>query len=293
MLKYDEVPRTLRAQVVLTMSRLFHYGRPEDAPIDSHWGAGPYKEIRENLCLEYGVLQLLGESYQRWNSAAELQTFVMEKASAEQVLDVVEQVLRTAEDRCWNEFDDCDHEAMEIVRDATQEMNQRLLEAGVGYQYESRQIVRLDSDLLHVQAVKPALTLLGTLDYGGPRDEFLRAHEHYRHGRHEVALLEAAKAFESTMKCICAQKGWQVGTATPNAAKLINVCLENGLVDSFWTSQLQNLNGLLQGVSTARNQRSGHGAGTEVREVPPELVRYALHMTASTIVFLIESANRK
>jgi hypothetical protein len=79
-----------------------------------------------------------------------------------------------------------------------EELNQRFKENGVGFQYEEGELVRVDSDLLHAEAVKPALTLLRTKRYAGPREEFLRAYEHYRHERHEEALTEALKASAAT-----------------------------------------------------------------------------------------------
>jgi hypothetical protein len=46
---------------------------------------------------------------------------------------------------------------------------------------------------------------------------------------------------------------------------------------------------LESGVPTARNKLGGHGQGTEVVEVPEHIVSYALHLTASAIVFLAEA----
>jgi hypothetical protein len=38
---------------------------------------------------------------------------------------------------------------------------------GIGYQYEARELVRVDSDLLHAEAVKPAIRLLRPPDMMG------------------------------------------------------------------------------------------------------------------------------
>ena len=46
---------------------------------------------------------------------------------------------------------------------------------------------------------------------------------------------------------------------------------------------------LIASSQVARNKVAGHGAGNEVREIPEYLVSYILHMTASTIVFLIKA----
>ena len=46
------------------------------------------------------------------------------------------------------------------VDDAVVELNTRFREHGIGYQFESNKIVRVDSQFLHQEAVKPALQLL-------------------------------------------------------------------------------------------------------------------------------------
>ena len=42
-------------------------------------------------------------------------------------------------------------------------------------------------------------------------------------------------------------------------------------------------------VPTVRNKTSGHGQGPTPTNVPEHMTRYVLHLTATTIVFLIES----
>ena len=148
----------------------------------------------------------------------------------------------------------------------------------------------MDSDLLHIEAVKPALTLLHAAGYEGPLKEFLTGHDHYHHGRIESAIGEALKAFESTMKVICDKKGWRHKKGD-TAAKLIDVCLKKGLVENFWQSHFSTLRCMLESrIPTARNNTAGHGQGSQVRDAPEHLAGYVLQMTASTIVFLIRSA---
>lgn len=47
---------------------------------------------------------------------------------------------------------------------------------------------------------------------------------------------------------------------------------------------------LESGVPTVRNRQSGHGHGVQVSDVSPHLARYALHLTAATILLLVECA---
>jgi len=159
----------------------------------------------------------------------------------------------------------------------------------VGYQFVEGQIVRIDSEVIHEEVVKPTVALLRGPEYAGAQDEFLKAHEHYRHGRAKEALVDCLKAFESTMRVICSKRGW---THDPHATSspLIQACFDNGLIDTFWESHFSALRTTLEsGVSTARNRLAGHGQGTQVVDVPPHLAAYVLHLTASAILFLAEA----
>ena len=150
-------------------------------------------------------------------------------------------------------------------------------------------IVRVDSDLLHTEAVKPALGLLRSPEYAGAQKEYLKAHEHYRHGRSKEALAECLKALESLMKAACAKRGWK---HDPNATSkvLIQVLFDHGLIPAFWNQHFSALRSTLEsGVPTARNRLAGHGQGTAIVDVPEHLVAYVLHLSASAIVFLAQS----
>lgn len=83
--------------------------------------------------------------------------------------------------------------ASAIADDAIRELNHRFQEHGVGYRFENGRIVRVNSQLIHSEVVKPALTLLGQKQYAGAQEEFLRAHEHYRAGRAKEALNECLR----------------------------------------------------------------------------------------------------
>ena len=93
--------------------------------------------------------------------------------------------------------------------DAIKELNFRFRDAGIGYQFESGKIIRLDSELLHDEVVRPALRLLRDPRFSGPEGEFLAAHAHYRAGEYKDCVTDALNAFESTMKAICDIKGWE------------------------------------------------------------------------------------
>jgi len=93
---------------------------------------------------------------------------------------------------------------------AIEELNQCFLENNLGYQYQNGRIIRIDSEYTHSEIVLPALQLLNEPEFKPALDEFLKGHEDYRRGRYEDAINEALKAFESTMKIICENKGWKI-----------------------------------------------------------------------------------
>jgi len=148
-------------------------------------------------------------------------------------------------------------------------LNSRFREHGIGYQLESGNIVRVDSQLVHSEVVKPAFYLLSHQRFAGANDEFLKAHEHYRHGRASETINECLKAFESVLKIICTAKGWPY-RAGDTAQTLLDVVFERGLLPSFLQGEFSGLRSVLESsVPTTRNKTSAHGQGAERKEVPP------------------------
>ncbi len=175
--------------------------------------------------------------------------------------------------------------------DAIEELNTRFKEHGIGYQFESGEVLRVDSEFSHSEIVKPTLSLLRGDGFAGANEEFLEAHQHYRHGRNKECLVSALKAFESVMKGVCKRKGW-VFKPSDTAKNLIAVCVANGLFPTYLESEITSLRTLLEsGVPTVRNRAGGHGQGTEPVAVPAYLARYALNLTASNALLLIDAAS--
>jgi len=285
---YDTIPQPLRVQVVHIWQDTIG---DRNEYHDSYRGAyGAYKLIVDALCREYGVFKLTGaKEYGDRNYLSELANFILLEQETEKVLDAIELSFRVI-DRMTRNFDYLHRQrASEIADEAIVELNARFQEHAVGFQLADGEIIRVDSKLIHAEVVKPALTLLHQKEYAGAQAEFLKAHEHYRHGNTKEALTECLKALESVMKAICDKRKWQY---PPNATSsgLIQCCFDNGLVPTFWTQQFSALRSTLEsGVPTARNKLGGHGQGSSIVCVPQHLVAYALHMTASAIVFLVES----
>ena len=279
---YDNLPSVLRVQVVHIIEDAFgvdHY--------ESECAEKAYESIRNKLCREYGLFELTECPKSAKHS---IFNFFLDEESVERALDVVElcgQVISRF--IATNQ-----HYQNNTIRkiepqDAVDELNERFKEHGVGYQFESGEIIRVDSQFLHSEAVKPTLLLLRGSGFRGANDEFLLAHEHYRHGRHKECLVDCLKALESTMKAICKLRGWPT-QPSDTAKALISTCFANGLVPPYLQSQFSSLRSLLEsGVPTIRNKIGGHGQGSDPVAVPEFMARYALNLTATCVLFLIEA----
>ncbi|MFZ1916408.1 MAG: hypothetical protein WAU58_02465 [Terriglobales bacterium] len=279
---YDEIHAPLRAQVVHVLRDLFGFV----GKYDYNGCLKTFEEIHDLLCREYGAFELSPNN--PFKADAKVVDFVVNHADHEQVLDVIEVSLRMAARRVMSNYYG-PQLSQEAVDNAVAEINTRFRERGVGYQYESGEIIRIDSQLLHSEAVKPALALLSAKEYAGANEEFLKAFEHYRKGDSKECLNECLKAFESTMKAICAKREWPF-KATDAAKDLIDVCLKNGLIPTLIQSHIGGVRAALESaIPTIRNRMSGHGQGAKVVDVPSHYASYMLHLTATTIKFLAES----
>ena len=173
--------------------------------------------------------------------------------------------------------------------DAIAELNQRFRGDGVGYQYESGKIIRVDSEFIHSKAMKPALRMLSDPMYEGANEEFLQAHEHYRAKKYEACMSECLKAFESCMKAICTKRRWKYKETDP-ASRLIGIIFDKKLIPSHMQSHFTSLRSTLEsGLPTARNRQAGHGQGVKKRTVPSYIAAYTLHLAASNILLLAKA----
>src|SRR5262245_14292220 len=284
---YDMIPQELRVQIVhilrdaLGDEQEYQYG---------DMVTRAYATIVTLLCREYGLFDLRdSKDYGDRNYLSELFNFILREVDVERVLDAVELAFQviSAESRRW---DYRHHEyAAEEADGAVAELNARFQQHGVGYRFEANEIIRIDSELLHSEVVKPALSFLHAPPFKAAQDEFLLAYEHYRHGRSKEALAECLKSLESTMKVIAAKRDWQ-HDANATAKRLLDLMIEKELVPQFWAQHFSGLRAMLEsGVPTVRNRLGGHGQGTEIVVVPNHLVAFALHQTAAAIVFLVSA----
>ena len=196
---YDDLPEPLREQIVQiwrdTLGNKERYyneykGRVKYA----------YRSIVDDLRREYGVSQLHPENR---DPITELVNFFLYEGDVEKALDAVELSFRFIDFGTRDYSAQYGYNSSERADDAIEELNTRFKEHGVGYQFTDGQIIRIDSEFIHTETVKPTLKLLNQPHYAGAQQEFLKAHEHYLKGNAKEALNECLKAFESVMKAIC------------------------------------------------------------------------------------------
>lgn len=284
--QYENLPHEFRVQIIhIWKSSIGRYYMPRDAFGGEASPANVFSEtIHNTLTRELGVFAL-SEAMDDPN--IQCQQYLL-KTDTSGALDIIELSFRVIERIVKNKRP---YEA-EITQDADsaiEELNHRFQEHGIGYQYVNGDLVRIDSEFIHAEAVKPTLSLLHELGFDGPAEEFILGYEHYRHGRHKEAIAEALKSFESTMKAICTARNWTVPPGA-TAKPLISILLTNGLIPADLESHFTGLRSAMEsGLPTMSNRRGRHGQGSDTVTIPPHFAAYALHLAASNIVFLVRA----
>lgn len=140
-------------------------------------------------------------------------------------------------------------------------------------------VIMRESEVMHANAMDPALHLLQNPSFANVNKEFLNALEDYRHGDYSDCLTKCCSSFESFMKIVCDQKSWPY-KQTDTAASLIKTMLPNTTLEGYFEQQLMI-------VATLRNKlSSAHGGGNTIKTVPPHLAQYSITVTASAMIML-------
>jgi len=275
---YEDLPNALRVQVVHIAREVYFQG----GHLTDH-ARSVLEQLHQALSREYGVFNLVDNFTHDFEAIAK---FMLQEKNHERVLDAIECLFRFADNVIRK--DNYYYNPELDIDEALSELNCRFREAGIGYQFESGEIIRVDSQILHASAVKPALALLRSPVLSTVNQEFLSAHEHYRHGKYEECIADANKSFESMLKVT--KKQWPY-EQTDTAKNLISICLSKGLLPIFMQNQLNVMQTVLEsGVPTVRNKMAGHGQGVQQRTVPQYMAEYIIHLTASTLLLLGEAS---
>ncbi len=287
--QYEIIPQELRVQIVHIWRAVLRDRYTDDA-------RQVYELLHQELSYAYGKFTLDQDGDSSYHSVhndsyhvTTVINFFLSTDDIERAIDVIELSFRFIDQ-------DVRHNRHRYFRpsvspdDAINELNYRFREHGVGYQYESGQIIKIDSQFIHSEVMKPVLNFLSDTIYEGANEEFLKAHKHYLKGRYKECLNECLKAFESCLKTICKKRNWQYHDKRSTAKDLIQIVFDKGLIPSFMQSHFSALKSTLEsGLPTARNRQSGHGQGLTQIIVPEYIAAYALHLTASNILLLVKA----
>jgi len=215
--QYDNLNTHLRIQIV----HIIRDAIGHDNYHPYNYSDDCFKTIRDLLCREYGIFQLNDER----SNEGEVINYFLKEPDVEKSLDVIELSFRLIDEyvRVTPAFEQ--YSKTSITPDeAISELNDRFKEHGFGYQYEGGELIRVDSTYVHSEIVKPTIQLFWNKKFTGANEEYLTAHDHYKDGRNKECLTECLKAFESTMKIICKEKGWAYNQ-NDTSKKLIEILM--------------------------------------------------------------------
>lgn len=179
--------------------------------------------------------------------------------------------------------------AAENVENHITELNNRFQQHKLGYEFINGELIQIDSKYIHHEYIKPALNLLHTNGFEGAEEEYEKAFKALRNGDYKSAIIEAEKAFESTMKTICSKKEYPFDPDRDSAKKLIQTLKDNGFFPEYTENQLNAVAAaLISGAPMVRNRTSGHGQGEEVIDIPDSYAQYVIGLVAVNIVLLVK-----
>jgi len=199
--QYDRIPKEFRVQVVHILLDIFGEG---DTP-SSH---GMYSQIERIICREYGLMEL-PSSGNYSTTANDVIKYFVEFVDTNHAIDIIEISFNLIYAGISNYQINEKFTRKIKPEEAIAELNIRFFENGLGYQFESGIIVRVDKKYIHSEIIKPALSLLTDEIYEGANAEFLSALENFKKRNYKDCINDCLKSFESTMKIICAQNNWE------------------------------------------------------------------------------------
>lgn len=274
---YDVFPQAFRTQMFYVVSDVLDF-------YEKKGGEGAWDALHDGFAREIGV-KTLGRTHCSARSNVEV---YIGKCSEESFLDLLDYaftlIANLRDLRLRYAFDD---ERLKCITDAFAEMNFRFRQHSLGYEFVQYQLIRKDNEFLHKETIKPALKLLYENGFKGAEQEFLDAFEHRRKGENKDAILDALKAFESTMKAICHGMGYTYNPARSTAKDLIGILESHAFYPAYMNNHITSLRTSLEsGLPTMRNKNAGHGQGAAVVNVSDEFAEYALNLAATNIVLL-------
>ncbi|GCE90869.1 hypothetical protein MSKU15_2470 [Komagataeibacter diospyri] len=282
---YDHIPQNLRAQILHIATDI--YGECSSTTYNRSTGRNisreKWEKLNKILCRELGVFKL---PFSKGVTDIRMQVFhyiYNPETNYLNVLDFID-IFMNMDTEYLSSSDSMRREHAKL------ELNARFQEAEIGYQFENGKIIRIDSQEIHKEIIKPVLNLLSNPIFDFVNKEYRVAHERYRNGEVKDCILACGRSFESMIKCICDNKKWTDYEKGARATDLITYIRNKNL---FQDDNSKVFNAFVQmlksGVPELRNANGGHGDAPDTPERPLYMASYALHLTATNLLFLYEA----
>ncbi|MFT4037802.1 MAG: hypothetical protein QM692_06450 [Thermomicrobiales bacterium] len=286
LLRYDDFPEALVTQIVLLLDRavgveqrhgVVYLGMDKSGP-SSFW-----RHINEQVRFRTGNFWGTGRSYrERYESHLRSTRLSTPERLYAIALPFAAIIALGIDPRDYQQFG-----ILVSPADAVHTLNLRLGESRMGYRYENGRLFRIDSQHLHETITAPAIRLLQREGYDRALAEYISAYDHFGKSEFDDAIIDAQKAFESTMKIALERSGVAVADGEMAAQLIPKITAQ--IVPPYLRSHFESLRALMLAVPAVRNRPNvAHGGGSSEPETLNALASFALDVTGSAIKFIVE-----
>lgn len=272
--EYDIFPIEFRTQLFYIISDVLNL-------YDYVAWTGCYKVFLREKGLKYLTIQGLDER-------CEFERYI-DTCTTNDMLDLIDFIFNVIDKNCRK--NPPQHKTLnyyEKLDNAIYELNHRFKQHNLGYEFYDGVLIRKDNKMIHEKTIKPALKLLIDNNFSGANQEFVTAFQEFRQGNNKGAIMNALKAFESTMKTICEKMNYPYNKSRDTAKDLIKILEDKNFYPQYMNSHINSLRTTLEsGLPTVRNKNAGHGQGENIVTIPDEFAEYAINLAATNIAFLV------
>lgn len=168
-------------------------------------------------------------------------------------------------------------------------INEIMKESDLPWRMFEGEVFPIDSAYINEVIIKKTFELIKDIKFLGALKEFKKARTSLLNSDYEGAIHNANLAVESVIKEIL-----NVKKAKPG--ELFRMLIDSGLIPNYYDGFLKVFEeNILRCVAIMRNEELGvgHGRGASDDIIPPELAKFAIHMSGVIINFLIERVINK
>lgn len=282
---YDSFPSPFRRQLFLIISDVM-------TKIVSMTHRAFWTQLHDVFCREKGIKSmgsLEADEYDESRAKDNFEEYI-ESATDTDILDIMDFAFQVFDKFYRGSFGSNPLLGIdESIDNAMAELNRRFEQHRLGYEFSNGEIRRIDNKIIYKEYIKPALNLLFTAGFEGAEEEYEKAFKAKMRGDYKNAIVEAEKAFESTMKTICSKRAYPFDPVQDSAKKLITVLKDNGFFPTYMEDHLNIIvKALENGAPTVRNKAAGHGQGEEIVDIPVSYAEYVIGLVAVNMVLLVK-----